>query len=31
LWETINAALRERVREKMRRTPQPTAAIIDSQ
>jgi len=31
LWETINAALRERVREKMGRTPQPTASIIDSQ
>ena len=31
LWETINAALRERVREKIGRTPQPTASIIDSQ
>ncbi len=31
LWETINAALRERVREKMGCTPQPTASIIDSQ
>ena len=31
LWETINTALRERVREMMGRTPQPTASIIDSQ
>jgi transposase len=31
LWETINAALREQVREKLGRTPQPTAAVIDSQ
>jgi putative transposase len=31
LWEAINAALRERVRTTMGRTPQPTASIIDSQ
>src|SRR5918912_2177007 len=31
LWEAINAALRERVREKMGRAAQPTASIIDSQ
>jgi putative transposase len=31
LWETINTALREQVRERMGRTPQPTASIIDSQ
>jgi transposase len=31
LWETINTALRERVRTMMGRTPQPTASIIDSQ
>jgi putative transposase len=31
LWEAINAALRERVRMTMGRTPQPTASIIDSQ
>jgi putative transposase len=31
LWEAINTALRERVREKMGRAPQPTASIIDSQ
>src|SRR4051794_15366261 len=31
LWETINHALREQVRETMGRTPQPTASIIDSQ
>src|SRR3954451_1586935 len=31
LWEAINAALRERVREKVGRTPQPSASIIDSQ
>lgn len=31
LWETINAALRERVREKMGRIAQPSASIIDSQ
>src|SRR3954452_5593696 len=30
LWEAINAALRERVRTTMGRTPQPTASIIDS-
>jgi transposase len=29
LWEAINTALRERVREKMGRAPQPTASIID--
>ena len=31
LWETINTALREQVREKLGRAPQPTAAIVDSQ
>jgi len=31
LWETINGALRERVREGMGRTARPTASIIDSQ
>ena len=31
LWETINTALREQVRERLGRTPQPTASIIDSQ
>jgi transposase len=31
LWETINTALREQVREMMGRTPRPTASIIDSQ
>jgi len=31
LWEAINAALRERARTAMGRTPQPTASIIDSQ
>src|SRR4051794_2530471 len=31
LWEAINAALRERVREGMGRTAQPSASIIDSQ
>jgi putative transposase len=31
LWGTINAALRERVREGLRRAPQPSASIIDSQ
>ena len=31
LWETINATLREQVREMMGRTPRPTASIIDSQ
>ena len=31
LWELINAALRERVREKMGRAARPTASIIDSQ
>src|ERR671932_689204 len=31
LWETINAALRERVREGLGRTPQPSASTIDSQ
>src|SRR3954451_3557657 len=31
LWEAINAALRERVREKVGRTPPPSASIIDSQ
>ncbi|MBD0314112.1 MAG: IS5 family transposase, partial [Microcoleus sp. T3-bin5] len=31
LWEGINAALRERVRERMGRAPEPTASIIDSQ
>jgi putative transposase len=31
LWETVNATLRERAREMMGRTPQPTASIIDSQ
>ena len=31
LWETINTALREQVRQRMGRTAQPTASIIDSQ
>src|SRR5690242_2095813 len=31
LWQTINAALRERVREGLGRAPQPSASIIDSQ
>src|SRR4051812_34923785 len=31
LWEAINAALRERVREGVGRTAQPSASIIDSQ
>src|SRR4051794_24036481 len=31
LWDAINAALRERVREGMGRTAQPSASIIDSQ
>jgi putative transposase len=31
LWETIHTALRERAREAMGRSPQPTASIIDSQ
>jgi putative transposase len=31
LWETINTTLRERARERMGRTPRPTASIIDSQ
>ncbi len=31
LWETINTALREALREKAGRKRQPTAAIIDSQ
>ena len=30
-WEAINAALRERLRTELGRTPTPTAAIIDSQ
>jgi putative transposase len=31
LWEAINAALRERLRGRMGRAPQPTASILDSQ
>jgi putative transposase len=31
VWEAINHALRERVRETMGRAPQPSASIIDSQ
>ncbi len=30
-WERINAALRERVRERAGRDPQPSGAIMDSQ
>lgn len=30
-WERINAALRERLRVKLGRDPQPSAAIVDSQ
>ena len=31
LWEAINAALRERVREGLGRAPRPSAPIVDSQ
>ena len=31
LWERVHAALRERVRVRMRRNPHPSAAIVDSQ
>jgi putative transposase len=31
LWEQINAALRETVRQRVQRDPQPSAAIVDSQ
>lgn len=31
LWEQINAALRETVRQQVQRDPQPSAAIVDSQ
>lgn len=30
-WETIHAALREKVRKSVGKTPKPTAAIVDSQ
>jgi putative transposase len=30
-WERIHAALRERVRVRLKRNPQPRAAIVDSQ
>ena len=30
-WERINQALRERLRVKLRRNPQPSAGIVDSQ
>jgi putative transposase len=31
LWERVHAALRERVRVRLKRNPQPSAAIVDSQ
>jgi putative transposase len=31
LWERMHSALRERVRVRLRRNPQPSAAIVDSQ
>ena len=30
-WERLHAALRERVRVRLKRDPQPSAAIVDSQ
>ena len=30
-WERLNAALRERLRRRLRRNPQPSAGVVDSQ